>query len=125
MKHSKVTRVRVAAALVMATWCAGSSAAAATLKVGPSYYDTISNAVSAASDGDTIAILAATQTECGIVITKSLTIQGQGMTNTIVQGATMRSNATDRIFMMNNATKTLTIKNLTLQYGFYSNNIDY
>ncbi len=122
MKNRIIGQVRVAAAWMLAIWCAGASAAGVMLQVGAGHYDTISNAVSAASDGDTIVILAATQTECGIVITKSLTIQGQGMTNTIVQGATTRSNATDRIFMMNNAAKTLTIKNLTLQYGCHSNN---
>ena len=99
-----------------------SSASAATLTVGaggaaPNYL-TISNAVAAASDGDVIQIVTNVQTECGIVITKSLTIQGQGMNNTILQGAASRSNATSRIFRLNNAAKTLNIQNMTLQYGY-------
>ncbi|MEI6165725.1 MAG: choice-of-anchor Q domain-containing protein [bacterium] len=81
-------------------------------------YTTIASAVAVASDGDIIQIVTNVQTECGIVITTSLTIQGQGMTNTILQGATTRSNAANRIFQMNNAAKALTIKDMTVQYGY-------
>jgi len=118
-------RLSLGVSLVIGGLVSAAAGAGATWYVGPGYYDTISNAVKAASDGDTIVINVATQTECGIVITKSLTIQGQGMNSTIVQGATSRSNATDRIFMMNNAAKTLTVKDMTLRYGYYSNNIQY
>ena len=97
----------------------------ASLNVGPGYYSTISNALVAASDGDTITLLDATHTECGVVITKSVTIQGLGVTNTTVQGATTRSNAANRIFRMNASTKAVIIKDMTIQYGFCSNSVSY
>ncbi|MEI6165740.1 MAG: choice-of-anchor Q domain-containing protein [bacterium] len=84
----------------------------------PGDFATISNAVNSATDGDTILLNTNLWTECGIVVTKSLTIQGQGMTDTILQGAASRSNASSRIFQLNNAAKTLNIQNMTLQYGY-------
>ncbi len=102
-----------------------SAVAGSTLNVGPGYYSTISNALVAATDGDTIAILASTQTECGITITKSVTIQGQGMTNTVLQGATTRSNAADRVFRMNGSAKAVTIKDMTIRYGYCVNSASY
>ena len=96
------------------------TAAAATLYVGAGQaYATISNALAAALDGDTIVIATNVQTECGIVITNSVTIEGYGPASTIVQGAASRSNAASgRIFTLNNAAKSVTLANLTIQYGY-------
>ena len=99
-----------------------SVAAGATLNV-PGSYTSISNAVNAAADGDTIQIVTNVWTECGIVISnKSLTIQGQGMTNTILQGSTVRSNASGRIFYVPApSSKAVLFKDMTIRYGFVSN----
>ena len=109
--------------LLMGGVCAASGA---TLNVGPGYYSTIASAVSAASDNDTIVILVSTQTECGVsIINKSLTIQGLGATNTIVQGASTRSNAASRIFLVNGAAKAVRFRDMTIRYGYATNNDDY
>ena len=117
MKIRLDTKPPLGAFLLLSWLSAASATDGATLNVGPGYYSTIASALVDATDGDTITILVATQTECGIVIDKSVTIQGQGVNNTIVQGATSRSNvtSTSRIFkMVNTVTKAVTIKDLTL-----------
>ena len=49
-------------------------------------------------EGDTLAITAGTYTEPGILVDKSLTLQGEDAATTIVQAAASRSAATDRVF---------------------------
>ncbi|MCK5528944.1 MAG: hypothetical protein KAI74_04620, partial [Kiritimatiellae bacterium] len=70
-----------------------------------------------AASGDIISIEDAVHTEQGIVIDKSLTIQGQGADSTVLQAHASRSNATDRIFTISGASVVVTIKNMTLQHG--------
>ncbi|MCK5528687.1 MAG: right-handed parallel beta-helix repeat-containing protein, partial [Kiritimatiellae bacterium] len=96
-------------------------AQAATLNVGAGEtYTTIAAAITAAAaSGDIISIEDAVHTEQGIVISKSLTIQGKGVDSTTVQAAASRSNATDRIFLVSSAV-IVTIKDMTLQYGYLS-----
>ncbi len=99
---------------------AADRAGAATLYVGAGQtYSTISSAIAAAaSSGDIISIETNVQTECGIVINKSLTIQGHGITNTILQGATAAGLAANRIFDKPNGSYNITIRDMTIQYGY-------
>jgi hypothetical protein len=125
MKDRSANGMAIVIGIILAMFGAVFSSPGATLNVGPGYYNTIASALTAASDGDTIAILVSTQTECGIIITKSVTIQGQGMTNTVLQGATTRSNAADRVFRMNGSAKAVTIKDMTIRYGYCVNSASY
>jgi len=128
MKNTNTTwnRLIVGVVLTMTWLAAASTVTATTLNVGAGQtYATISNALVASHDGDIIQIVTNVQTESGIVITNSVTIQGYGPANTIVQGATSRSNnAAGRVFTCNNAAKVVTIQNMTIQYGCYSNATD-
>ena len=58
----------------------------ATLTVGSGGYATISAAVSAAADGDTLAIDAGTYAECVSLAGKDLTLQGAGAGSTLLTG---------------------------------------
>ena len=110
--------LRLVMPVLIAIWGAVSATGSNTTWYVPGNFATLSNAVNAAADGDTIVLKTNLWTECGIVVTKTLTITGLGMTNTILQAATTRGTAANRIFQMNNTTKSLVIKNMTLRYGF-------
>ena len=94
---------------------------------GTNTFSTLSLAVASTNvvSGDTIVLNTNLWTECGILITnKSITITGLGMTNTILQGATARSNATARVIQAGNASYAaprVNIQNMTIQYGYWTN----
>ena len=90
---------------------------AATLSVGSGQtYSTIAAAITAAGDGtgDIISVEDATHTEEGITVSKSLTIQGQGAQNTIVQAHATQGS--DRVFTISSG-KTVALKNMTIRNG--------
>jgi hypothetical protein len=63
-------------------------------------YSSIRTAIAAPTtlDGDTLAIGAGTYTEAGIMVNKSLAVQGADAASTIVQAAATRGTASDRVF---------------------------
>ncbi|MEA2096841.1 MAG: hypothetical protein U9P73_09155, partial [Candidatus Cloacimonadota bacterium] len=91
---------------------------AATHTVGASGYDftSIQAAINDAGtvNGDIIDVYG-TITEAGIVVNKSLTIQGQGVSSTIVQAHATAGNATDRVFLITSGT--VTLSNMAIQNG--------
>jgi hypothetical protein len=68
------------------------------------------------SDGDTLAIGAGVYTEPGIVVDKSLTLQGEAAATTIVQAAATQGMASDRVFTIASGV-TVTLQALTIRYG--------
>lgn len=109
----------VASVLAMAIGSCGlHPAQAATNYVGTGYaYTTIVAAVVGSVDGDTIQLMNPVQTESNITFNKSLTLQGLGMTNTILQAAATRGGAGKPIFALGGANKTMTFRNMTFRYG--------
>src|SRR5262249_16278576 len=96
-------RTRFFVALLMmlvacATLAAPADAATLTVCASGCGYITIAAAIAAASAGDTIDILDALHNESNITVGKSLTIQGQGLPNTIVQAADEPGSGAGRIF---------------------------
>ena len=92
-------------------------AQAATNYVGAGQtYATIAAAVGASADGDTIQLMNPVQTESNITFNKSLTLQGLGMTNTILQAAATRGGAGKPIFNPTGG-KIMTFQNMTIRYG--------
>jgi hypothetical protein len=81
-------------------------------------YASIKAAIAAPTtlDGDTLAIAAGTYTEAGIMVDKSLTLQGEDRATTIVQAAATRDAATDRVFTIASGV-TVTLQELTIRYG--------
>ncbi len=81
-------------------------------------FTTIQAAIDAVGtvNGDTINVTDATHTEAGITVTKDLTIQGQGASNTIVQANAARDVASDRVFNIASSS-TVTITDMTIQHG--------
>src|SRR5262245_6850174 len=81
-------------------------------------YASIKAAIAAPTtvDGDTLAIAAGTYTEPGINVTKSLTLQGEEATSTIVQAAATQGAATDRVFAIPGGV-TVILADLTIRYG--------
>ena len=66
--------------------------------------------------GDVIYIADAVHTEAGITITKDVTIQGQGVQQTIVQAHQEAGKATDRVFFIAEGA-TVTIQAMTIRHG--------
>lgn len=100
-------------------FCAVVSGFASTRTVGPGGgydYTTISAAVSASSDNDTISVYGGTLTEDAIIVSKNLTITGQGAMTTTVQAAAAAGIADDLVFQINSG-KTVVIKDMTIRYG--------
>lgn len=96
--------------------CCISTAGADTLNVGVGQdYATIAAALAASGDGtgDIINVVDPNDTEAGIVVDKSVTIQGQGMDATIVQAHAVTP---DRVFSVS-AEKAVTIKDMTVRHG--------
>lgn len=81
-------------------------------------YATITAALAAANTGDTILVVTNELTENSITISKSVTIAGQGMYDTVVQGATSRSNAAYRIFTVTANGLDITVRDMTLRHGY-------
>jgi predicted outer membrane repeat protein len=94
---------------------------AATISVCASGCDfqTIQAAIdnSGTRDGAIIGIQDEVHTEAGIVVSKSLTIQGSGPEMTIVQAHERASQATDRVFTVSENTK-VTFRDLVIQNGY-------
>jgi len=90
-----------------------SSSYAATLTVCASCgYTTIAAAIFAASAGDTISITDAVRNEANLTVSKNLTIQGQGATNTAVDGTGISGS----VFTIS-AGVTATIQDITVRNG--------
>jgi hypothetical protein len=81
-------------------------------------YSSIKSAIAAPTtlDGDTLGIAAGTYTEAGIVVDKSLTLQGEDAATTIVQAAATPNTAPDRVFTIPSGIS-VTIRELTIRYG--------
>ena len=81
-------------------------------------YTSIKAAIAAPTtvDGDTLAIAAGTYTEPGIVVDKSLTLQGEAAATTIVQAAASPGQAPDRVFLIPSGVR-VTLQALTIRYG--------
>ena len=75
-------------------------------------YTMIQSAVNAAVAGDTIDIQMGTYNEDYILITKSLTLQGAGIGNTIVDGG-----QNDRVFQVEGNQVSVTLLGMTIQNG--------
>lgn len=81
-------------------------------------FTTIQAAIDAASttDDDIIGIMDTVHIEAGIIVTKSVTIQGQGADTTTVQGHNTGREAVDRVFLVPEGV-TVSIKHLAIQRG--------
>jgi hypothetical protein len=112
-----------AALLVSLAWSVGmilEAPAATTWTVCASGcdYTSIKHAIAESTtlDGDTLAIAAGTYTEPGITVNKRLTLQGESAATTIVQAATSRDTAPDRVFTIPSGV-TVTLQDLTIRHG--------
>jgi hypothetical protein len=81
-------------------------------------YTSIKAAIAAPTtvNGDTLAIAAGTYTEAGIIVDKSLTLQGEKASTTIVQAAEAPNTATDRVFTITSGVAA-TLQALTIRHG--------
>lgn len=79
-------------------------------------FTTISNAVTAAVDGDLLIVSPGVYTEPGLQVPKNLTIYGDNATNTIVQAAAAHGVASQRVFTFAGGV-TNVLENLTIRYG--------
>ena len=80
-------------------------------------FTTITNAIAAASDGDSLLIFPGTYTEPGIAVDKSLTLRGAAASNTIVQAAGTYDAASSRVFSFWSAATTNVLEDLTVRHG--------
>ncbi|MEL7120433.1 MAG: hypothetical protein AAFO07_13365, partial [Bacteroidota bacterium] len=80
-------------------------------------HTTIAAAITAATSGDVIEVRDAVHTEDNINITKSVTIQGLGRNQTIIQGAASFAAADDEVFRMSSSGVSVTFKDFTIQNG--------
>jgi predicted outer membrane repeat protein len=106
--------------LALSLGCVTRSQAATTWTVCASgcNYTSIKAAIAASTtvDGDTLAIGAGTYTEPGIVVNKSLILQGAGAASTRVQAASSLNAANARVFTIPIGVS-VTIRKLTIRYG--------
>ncbi|WP_373553738.1 choice-of-anchor Q domain-containing protein [Haliscomenobacter sp.] len=80
-------------------------------------FTTIAAAVAASANGDIIHVNTALHTEINVAIAnKNLTIRGNGIAATTVQGAASRSTAAGRIFIIS-GTSVVIIEDLKIQHG--------
>jgi predicted outer membrane repeat protein len=77
---------------------------------------TLTAAIGVASDSDIIDVTG-TITEAGITVNKSLTIQGQGASSTIVQAHATQGSATNRVFYVAGTSISVTFSNMTIRHG--------
>ncbi len=106
-------------AFIPAAFLSTVTAGAATLTVCPSGCDhvTIQAAATAADPGDTIQILSSLpHTEGDISLTKNLTIEGLGISTTIIQADATAGAATVPVFVVTNGA-TVTMLDLSVRYG--------
>jgi hypothetical protein len=89
-------------------------------------FTTIQAAINDASTvaGDVIYVTGEVHTEAGIVVHKDVTIWGQGIEHTIVQAREKGDKVTDRVFLIPEGA-TVTIKEMTIQYGDPTDEIRY
>jgi hypothetical protein len=73
-------------------------------------------AVPTTLNGDTLAVAAGTYTEPGILVNKSVTLQGEASATTIVQAAVTPGTASDRVFTIPSGV-TMTLRELTIRHG--------
>lgn len=94
-----------------------STAFAQTVKIGGTTYNTITEAIVAATDGDVIDITGV-HTE-PITIDKNITLRGTDPATDIIQAAADQASATSRVIYIdgNNAANDVSIENLTVRYG--------
>jgi Bacterial Ig-like domain len=112
------------AAFLLAGLLAG-TALADTKNVGAGQaFTTIASAIAAAVDGDVINIVDSVFTENAVMVTKSVTIQGQGASATTLQGATTRGGTSNVILNINGGAIFVTVKDLTLRHGGSSASTD-
>ena len=95
------------------------SHAPATLTVcaGGCDYTTIANAIIEANPGDTIDILDSFHSEAQITVDRDLTIQGQGASDTTIDGGALASGASDGNIFLISSGVTVTIEGVTLSHG--------
>ena len=80
-------------------------------------FKTIQAAIAAAAGGNTIQVITApVHTEGGIVVSKALTIAGQGVGNTIIQGAADPNSATAPVIEIA-AGNSVTLQAIAIQHG--------
>ena len=81
-------------------------------------YSRIKAAIAAPTtrDGDTLALAAGTYTEPEIVVNKSLTLQGEGATTTVVQAKATGGPGQARVFTIPSGV-TVTLRALTIRHG--------
>ncbi|MEI6169127.1 MAG: choice-of-anchor Q domain-containing protein [bacterium] len=87
-------------------------------------FATLKKAVSVAraNNNDTINVLAGTYTESNIVVNgKTVTIQGAGKTNTIVQGAVAPFSGVNQYIFWMTGSQTMALRDMTIRYGDYTN----
>jgi uncharacterized repeat protein (TIGR01451 family) len=84
-------------------------------------HTTIQAAIDAASAEDVISVTDAVHTESDILVTRSLTIQGQGSGSTILQAHANPNSANHRVFSIESDV-TLTLRNTTIRHGRASGN---
>jgi hypothetical protein len=86
-------------------------------------YPSIKAAIAAPTtlNGDTLAIAAGTYTEPGILVHKSLTLQGEDAASTIVQAAATPGTASTRVFSIPSG-MTVTLQALTIRHGKVARN---
>jgi hypothetical protein len=118
--HSKVLRTATLMLLTVLAFSLSppSPSYASTLTVCASGCSetTIAAAIAAASAGDIISITDAVHSEAGIVVSKDLTIQGQGATSTAVDGGGSGGSGLS-VFSINSGV-TATIQDMTIRDGF-------
>jgi hypothetical protein len=114
-------RVALLAGLALSLGMSLGAQAATTWTVCPSgcNYSRIKAAIAAptTTDGDTLAIAAGIYTEPGIVVDKSLILQGEDADTTIVQTATTLGTATGRVFTIPSGVR-VTLQALMIRYGW-------
>jgi hypothetical protein len=84
---------------------------------GGGNYTSIQAAINAASGGDTIRIIESPHTEKGIDVTKSLTFEGLGADQTVIQAHADPGVAGNRIFYISAVGAIVQFKDMTLQHG--------
>ena len=118
--RARLRAVPAAAAMLALLLLLQGPASAATYTVGASGQDfsTIQAAIDSGAvvDYDNISVVDPVHTEQGIVVSKNLTIAGQGAADTIVQANAVENTATDRVFTID-TDQVVSIRNMTIRHG--------
>ncbi len=83
-------------------------------------FTTIQAAINGSSSGDIVKVNNTIHTEAGIIINKSITIRGNGISTTTVQAAATRQTATDKVFSIPNASITINVvfEDMLIRHGY-------